>query len=148
MYGNVVEGNTVVGLATDQTLIELINWLGDKTDFASLRANQYIHATKSNPFTKTTKQSPENSSLRLSFHDWQRLTGDSSGFAVTVRDSVMKNYVPHLLVNGDKGEKKMDVSGEQYLTLKGAPVTSVQLLPYSSMVVFKKREVRKALSQL
>jgi len=148
MFGNVVEGNTVVGLAPDQTLMEWINWLGDKTDFASLRNNQYIHATGSNPFSKVTKQSPENSSLRLSFYDWQKITGDSSGFIVTVRDPVMKNYEPYLLVNRDKQERNMDVSGEQYLNLNGAPVASVQLLPYSSMVVFKKREGRKASPQL
>ncbi|HZH65169.1 MAG TPA: right-handed parallel beta-helix repeat-containing protein [Flavisolibacter sp.] len=148
MYDNIVEGNTVVGLAPDQSLVELINWLGDKTDFATLRGNQYIHTVKSNPFTKTTKQSPENGTLRLSFHDWQKITGESSSFAVTLRDSIMKNYEPYLLVNRDKEEKKTDVSGEQYVTLKGAPVTSVQLLPFRSMVVLKKREVRKALSQL
>jgi parallel beta-helix repeat protein len=139
MYENVVEGNTIVGLAQDQSLMEWINWLGDKTNFATLRNNRYIHTTKSNPFTKTTKQSPENSALRLSFYDWQRITGDSSEFAVTVRDSILKDYEPLLLVNKEKAEKKMDVSGEKYLDLKGTPLPSVQLPPLTSTVVLRKK---------
>jgi parallel beta-helix repeat protein len=140
MYDNVVEENTVVGIALSQSLTEWINWLGDKTNFAVLRNNQYVHAAKSNPFNKATKQWPSNSTLNLSFHDWQRITGDSLSTVLTIKDSLMKEYAPYLLVNRDKAEKNIDATGEKYLSLKGLPVSSpIRLAPYSSIVVMRKK---------
>jgi hypothetical protein len=144
MYDNVVEENTVVGISLNQNLMEWINWLGDKTNFATLRNNHYIHSAKSNPFNKATKQWPANSTLNLSFHDWQKITGDSSSAAVTIKDSLLKVYEPYLLVNRDKSERNLDVTGEKYVTLKGLPVSSpVRLSPFSSTIVFRKKSNTK-----
>jgi hypothetical protein len=144
MYDNVVEENTVVGISLNQNLMEWINWLGDKTNFAALRNNQYVHSAKSNPFNKATKQWPANSTLNLSFYDWQKITGDSSSTAVTIKDSLLKAYEPYLLVNRYKSERNVDVTGEKYVTLKGLPVSSpVRLSPFSSTIVFRKKSNTK-----
>ncbi len=140
MYDNVVEENTVVGIFEGQNLMEWINWIGDKTDFALLRNNQYVHSAKSNPFTKKTKQYPDNSVLNLSFYDWQKITGDHSNKVITIKDSILNEYEPFLLINRNKSNESIDVSREHYLTINGLPVlTPIQLAPFTSIVVLRQK---------
>jgi hypothetical protein len=142
-YGSKVSYNTVAAIEESQRLVSDVNYIANKTNFATYDYNQYIHTASTNPFYKETRQIPRNSRLYLSFADWQEIgkgNQDTHATALLADSDLLKDFAPQILVNETLVDKEYTFGQDQYRDSRGEKFANpVKLGAYQSIIVLKKK---------
>jgi hypothetical protein len=139
VYDCVVEGNTLVGVSSQQNTVNLSNFIGPVFEVGRFDRNVYVNTTATQFFFFQTKQIPAESKLNLAFWQWQRLVdGDRNSTAITGSTPWAMKTKPEIFINDSFSEKEMALPDGVYHLLNGNRAPQKLIIPQLGSVILLK----------
>ncbi len=141
-FGNTISGNVVFCKTSDQSAVELMNWLLPYTHtLGTLSKNTYYNFFEKYFFKESylSKDKEEKISIRYTFESWQDKLGyDKDGSAYQLTSELAGFSNSSICVNNTAGEKKYSFDINDVFDLSGNKIDSLVLKPFCSQILLSR----------
>ena len=138
-YGNSISNNTIFCKTSDQSAIELMNWLLPSTkSLGTLSNNTYYNFFEKYYFNESylSADKEEKLSIKYTFEGWQQKLGfDKDGKAYQLKSELAGYSNSSIYVNAENKSKSISLETLERYDLRGKKIDSLILKPYSSQIV-------------
>jgi hypothetical protein len=141
-YGNSISSNIIFCKTSDQSAIELMNWLLPSTNsLAILSKNTYYNFFEKYYFNESylSLDKEEKLSIKYTFEGWQKKLGyDKDGKAFQLKSELAGFSNSRIYVNNEQIEKLIRLYTSDNYDLQGKKIDSLTLAPFGSQIVLNK----------
>lgn len=141
-FGNKIEHNVFFAINKTQRCVGLSNWLMPSTkNLGAFNRNTYINVTEKYILTESFLN--EDKSIKVlnefSYEGWKKNYGfDEQSIMIGINHPLAKYQRSAIFYNETKVKKIIDVSSKDYYDLDGKSTKMLQLLPFTSIILFYK----------